>query len=191
MPRPLRHLQRLVLRFLSALDGLFNRWYGQPFNPLYQSGTIVIALYLVLVATGLWLVVFYRVGAPWESVAALTAQRWTGNWQGSYQGWLPTPRILGRRLPRTLPGLKRFYMAGHWVELGGGQDQVAQVVVVRVLAGAARGLDDDRRVDRGRRLEHGEALLHVEIQAALISEIGIHACLTSIRWSSAAQGSVA
>lgn len=46
--------------------------------------------------------------------------RWTGNWQGSYQGWLPTPRILGRRLPRTLPGLKNFYMAGHWVELGGG-----------------------------------------------------------------------
>jgi ferredoxin len=80
MPRPLRHLQRLVLRLLSALDGLFNRLYGQPFNPLYQSGTIVIALYLVLVATGLWLVLFYRVGAPWESVAALTAQRWTGNW---------------------------------------------------------------------------------------------------------------
>lgn len=46
--------------------------------------------------------------------------RHTGNWQGSYEGWLPTPRILGRRLPRTLPGLEDFYMAGHWVEPGGG-----------------------------------------------------------------------
>jgi phytoene dehydrogenase-like protein len=49
-----------------------------------------------------------------------TFARITGNWQGSIQGWLPTPRMLGRRLPRTLPGLKDFYMAGHWVEPGGG-----------------------------------------------------------------------
>jgi phytoene dehydrogenase-like protein len=49
-----------------------------------------------------------------------TFVRHTGNWQGSYEGWLPTPRILGRRLPRTLPGLEDLYMAGHWVEPGGG-----------------------------------------------------------------------
>lgn len=49
-----------------------------------------------------------------------TYEHWTGNWQGSYQGWLPTPQILGRRLPYTLPGLKNFYMAGQWVETGGG-----------------------------------------------------------------------
>jgi phytoene dehydrogenase-like protein len=49
-----------------------------------------------------------------------TYEHWTGNWQGSYQGWLPTPRILGRRLPYTLPGLENFYMAGQWVETGGG-----------------------------------------------------------------------
>jgi len=51
--------------------------------------------------------------------------RHTGNWQGSIQGWLPTPRLLGRRLPRTLPGLKDFYMAGHWVEPGGGLPSAA------------------------------------------------------------------
>jgi len=49
-----------------------------------------------------------------------TFARFTGNWQGSFQGWLPTPRVLGRRLPRTLPGLKGFYLAGHWVDPGGG-----------------------------------------------------------------------
>ena len=49
-----------------------------------------------------------------------TFVRYTGNWQGSYEGWLPTPRILGRRIPCTLPGLKNFYMAGHWVVAGGG-----------------------------------------------------------------------
>jgi phytoene dehydrogenase-like protein len=49
-----------------------------------------------------------------------TFVRYTGNWQGSYEGWLPTPRILGRRIPYTLPRLKNFYMAGHWVVAGGG-----------------------------------------------------------------------
>ncbi|HEX9048569.1 MAG TPA: NAD(P)/FAD-dependent oxidoreductase [Verrucomicrobiae bacterium] len=49
-----------------------------------------------------------------------TYVRYTGNWQGSYEGWLPTPRILGRRIPYTLPRLKNFFMAGHWVVPGGG-----------------------------------------------------------------------
>lgn len=54
-----------------------------------------------------------------------TFARFTSNWQGSIQGWLPTPGILGRRFRRTLPGLKGFYMAGHWVEPGGGLPSAA------------------------------------------------------------------
>jgi phytoene dehydrogenase-like protein len=49
-----------------------------------------------------------------------TFVRYTGNWRGSYEGWLPTPRVLGLRIPNTLPGLKNFFMAGHWVLAGGG-----------------------------------------------------------------------
>ena len=75
-----RHSERLALRLLTAADALCNRLYDQRFNPLYQSGTIVVALYLVLIVTGLWLILFYRVGAPWESVARLTANMWVGNW---------------------------------------------------------------------------------------------------------------
>ena len=75
-----RRTERLALRLLTAADALCNRLYGHRFNPLYQSGTIVVALYLVLLITGLWLIVFYRVGAPWESVASLTANYWAGNW---------------------------------------------------------------------------------------------------------------
>jgi Pyruvate/2-oxoacid:ferredoxin oxidoreductase delta subunit/coenzyme F420-reducing hydrogenase delta subunit len=72
--------ERLAYRLLAAADALCNRLYGQRFNPLYQSGTIVVALYLVLLVTGLWLTVFYRVGAPWESVARVTDNPWMGNW---------------------------------------------------------------------------------------------------------------
>jgi coenzyme F420-reducing hydrogenase delta subunit/Pyruvate/2-oxoacid:ferredoxin oxidoreductase delta subunit len=75
-----RPLERLALRLLTKADTLANRLYDQRFNPLYQSGTIVVALYVVLLVTGLWLLLFYRVGAPWESVARLTANPWAGNW---------------------------------------------------------------------------------------------------------------
>jgi phytoene dehydrogenase-like protein len=54
-----------------------------------------------------------------------TFVRCTGNWQGSYQGWLPTPRMLGRPFQFVLPGLKDFYMAGHWVVPGGGLPSAA------------------------------------------------------------------
>src|SRR5690554_3834071 len=73
-------LARTALRPLAAADALCNRLYGWRFNPLYQSGTIVVTLYLVLVATGLWLLLFYRIGSPYESVACVTANPWIGNW---------------------------------------------------------------------------------------------------------------
>jgi len=73
-------LQKLSLRLLTRIDALANRLYSARLNPLYQSGTIVVVLYLTLLATGLWLILFYRVGAPWESVARLTANAWIGNW---------------------------------------------------------------------------------------------------------------
>ena len=54
----------------------------------------------------------------------LTFERYTGNWQGSYEGWVPVGGEDGPRfdkgLPKTLPGLKNFYMVGQWVEPGGG-----------------------------------------------------------------------
>ena len=72
--------EQFVLRPLKRVDSLFDRVFGASFNPLYQSGTIVVALYLVVIVSGLWLLLFYRVGAPWQSVADITVQRWPGNW---------------------------------------------------------------------------------------------------------------
>jgi len=47
-------------------------------------------------------------------------ERFTGNWRGSYMGWRTTADTFGGRIEKTLPGLDRFYMAGQWVEPGGG-----------------------------------------------------------------------
>jgi phytoene desaturase len=49
-----------------------------------------------------------------------TTWRYTLNYKGAYMGWLPTPETIMTSIPRTLPGLANFYMAGHWVLPGGG-----------------------------------------------------------------------
>ena len=49
-----------------------------------------------------------------------TVIRVTGNWKGSMEGWLLTPRTGFGLLPNTLPGLRNFIMAGQWVMPGGG-----------------------------------------------------------------------
>jgi phytoene dehydrogenase-like protein len=49
-----------------------------------------------------------------------TWQRYTGNWQGSYEGFLPTRKTMMKSLGFTLPGLANFYMHGQWVSVGGG-----------------------------------------------------------------------
>ena len=55
----------------------------------------------------------------------LTYERYTGNWQGSEMGWLATATTMmmamrGKGIDKTLPDLESFYMAGQWVEPGGG-----------------------------------------------------------------------
>lgn len=67
-------------RIIRALDAAFTRIYGWRHNPLHQPGTLAVAMLLLLIATGLVLVFFYRVGAPAESVAALAQNPWFGRW---------------------------------------------------------------------------------------------------------------
>ena len=52
-----------------------------------------------------------------------TFERYTGNWKGSFEGWLITPensKVLMKPMSQIIPGLKNFYMCGQWVEPGGG-----------------------------------------------------------------------
>ncbi|TIO75078.1 NAD(P)/FAD-dependent oxidoreductase [Mesorhizobium sp.] len=46
--------------------------------------------------------------------------RFTGNWKGSMEGFLPTPGTGFGTRRQTLPGLGRFRMVGQWVQPGGG-----------------------------------------------------------------------
>ncbi len=53
----------------------------------------------------------------------LTFERYTGNWKGSFEGWIITAENAGtvmKPMSQTIPGLSNFYMCGQWVEPGGG-----------------------------------------------------------------------
>lgn len=67
-------------RAVAALDSVAARLYGWRWNPLHQPGTVAVASLLVLLASGLYLILFYRVGDPAGSVARLAADPWLGSW---------------------------------------------------------------------------------------------------------------
>jgi phytoene dehydrogenase-like protein len=53
----------------------------------------------------------------------LTFERYTGNRNGTFEGWLITPDNAGvvmKPLSQKLPGLSNFYLCGQWIEPGGG-----------------------------------------------------------------------
>ncbi len=60
-----------------------------------------------------------------DMATPMTWLRYTGNWKGSYEGWLMSSDTMMMEMPKTLPGLKNFYMAGQWVNPGGGMPTAA------------------------------------------------------------------
>ena len=76
----LPRLRAWIGRPLAATDAAANRLLGQVWNPLYQSGAIVVLAFLLMLATGVYLLLFYRIGAPYESVLRLQEQVWVGRW---------------------------------------------------------------------------------------------------------------
>jgi ferredoxin len=80
MTRIVRQLERGTRSALARVDAFLNRLYGSPYNPVYHSGRIAVALLVVLIVTGLYLLLFYRVSAPYPSMQRIQEQVWLGRW---------------------------------------------------------------------------------------------------------------
>jgi quinol-cytochrome oxidoreductase complex cytochrome b subunit/coenzyme F420-reducing hydrogenase delta subunit len=80
MRRGVQLTRELIGRALAAADAAMNRLYGWRGNPLYQSGTIVVLAFLVMLITGIYLLFFYRVGDPYASMLRIEGQVWSGRW---------------------------------------------------------------------------------------------------------------
>ena len=58
--------------------------------------------------------------------------RYTNSHKASYQGWAPTPAMIGKGISKRVNGLDNFYFGGQWVWPAGGVPGVA--IVARHLA---------------------------------------------------------
>ncbi|MCK4796682.1 MAG: NAD(P)/FAD-dependent oxidoreductase [Spirochaetes bacterium] len=55
----------------------------------------------------------------------VTYKRYTGNHNGTWEGWLIDTKTIDIKMKDYIPKIKNFYMSGHWVEIGGGVPLVA------------------------------------------------------------------
>ena len=62
-----------------------------------------------------------------DTATPATYERYTNSHNGSYQGWAPTPKLIGKHIPKTIRGLHNFYMGGQWVWPAGGIPGVSVV----------------------------------------------------------------
>ena len=73
-----------VLRWVTEpLDRLFDRIYGARWNPLYQSGNLAVLCFLVCLATGVYLFLFYKIADPHGSVVRIDERIFLGSWMRS------------------------------------------------------------------------------------------------------------
>jgi ferredoxin len=102
-----------------------NRLYGWQGNPLYHTGVLAAALFTVVLVTGVYLLFFYRIGAPWESVDRISRDVFLGSWTRSFHRYasdacvvavlLHAFRMLVQRRswgPRTLAWISGVVLAG-------------------------------------------------------------------------------
>jgi quinol-cytochrome oxidoreductase complex cytochrome b subunit len=80
MGRILQMMRDVLGRPLALADAAMNRLYGWRGNPLYQSGTLVVLAFLIMFFTGLYLLLFYRVGDPYASIQRIEGQVYAGRW---------------------------------------------------------------------------------------------------------------
>ncbi|MBI5560055.1 MAG: cytochrome b N-terminal domain-containing protein [Deltaproteobacteria bacterium] len=60
---------------LLRLEDLLNKVFTPRYNPLYHLGAIAVFFMWVLLASGLYLFIFYKIGLPYESVSAITERQ--------------------------------------------------------------------------------------------------------------------
>ncbi len=67
-------------RIVHPLHRFFDWLYHSGYNPLYRSGTLAVGFLIVLLVTGLYLLFFYSVSAPYQSLVDIQSQIYLGRW---------------------------------------------------------------------------------------------------------------
>ncbi|MCC7082412.1 MAG: cytochrome b N-terminal domain-containing protein [Burkholderiales bacterium] len=104
----LKRIQRAGAALFQHADAVLNRAFGEHLNPLYHLGTLAWWLFWVVVASGLYLYVFFRTGIneAYRSVEHLTLGQW---WLGGIM------RSVHRYASDALVLVASLHLARHFV----------------------------------------------------------------------------
>ena len=107
----LKLIQRTGQAVFLVAERAFNRVFGDELNPFYYLGAIAYFLLWIVVASGLYLYIFFKTGVQeaYASVDALAAQRWTGGLVRSVHRYASDAMVLAMALH-----LLRHYMFDHY-----------------------------------------------------------------------------
>ena len=97
-------------RGIATLDRWFNRLYTWRYNPLYHSGALVVGCFLILAITGIYLLLFYRIGSPYASVERIANQAFTGRWIRSLHRYVSDLAIIAA----LVHALRMFAQGRSW-----------------------------------------------------------------------------
>lgn len=104
-----------VVQLLASTD--YDWWatrgmrYGAEKDAVAHSGLRLLESYLPGITESVRMI---------DVATPLTFWRNARSWRGAFEGWMPTPDTFFSHVDKSLPGLSGFYMAGQWVEPGGG-----------------------------------------------------------------------
>jgi ferredoxin/coenzyme F420-reducing hydrogenase delta subunit len=73
---------------LAPLERFFDVLFGSRLNPLYRSGTLAFFFLTMATGTGIFLLLYYRLGDPYGSVQRLQSQLWFGRWMRAWHRYL-------------------------------------------------------------------------------------------------------
>lgn len=69
-----------LLVLVLPLYRFFDRLFHSRYNPLYKSGVLACWLLFLVIISGIYLLLFYQVSQPYQSVAGIQQQVWLGSW---------------------------------------------------------------------------------------------------------------
>ena len=73
-------ISKVIFSLLFPINRFFDRLYHSKYNPMYRSGAIAAAMLCVLMVTGVYLLFFYQISSPYESLENIQNNAFLGKW---------------------------------------------------------------------------------------------------------------
>lgn len=87
-------LSKFIKKLLNFIDAAFDAAFTAKYNPIYKGGTLCVSLTCLAAVSGLYLFIFYKIEAPYESVAAISNQTLSGKWIRSFHRYSSDAAII-------------------------------------------------------------------------------------------------